>query len=305
MKKFQDKPMGIISAQDLKTAKGKTVYWLMFLFLVIVCIFSVLPAFWTLMTGFKDTQEMYTSTSFFPKNLSFEGMGKSIVTAWKAMDGTRASLNTILISIGATLFTLVVDGLGGYVLSRLKPTGTKLIFTLIVWTMMMPGQIRTVPLFISYMSFPFVAKIPGEVNLMNTYWPMILGAASGAFTVMLFKNNFDGISISYVEAARIDGCGNLRIFSNIMIPLSVPVIMYVAIGSMRGPWGNFFTPYLILTDRKMYTLPVKIYMMQGDGNVKMNTYMLALVISSVPGFLIFMLFQKYIVGGVNIGGVKG
>ncbi len=305
MKRFSEKPAGVINFADLRTVKGQFVYWLIFAILLLVCAACIVPAFWTLMTGFKTSQEIYQSAKFFPENLSFATIKDNLAAAWEAMDAVRASLNTLLICIGGTIFTLVVDGLGGYVLSRLKPTGSKLVFTLIVWTMMMPGQIRTVPLYISYISFPFIKDFPFEVNLMNTYWPMILGAASGAFTVMLFKNNFDSISLSYVEAARLDGCGNGRIFFDIMVPLSVPIIMYVAIGTMRGPWGDFFTPFLILTDKARQTLPVKIYLLQTSATVKMNTYMLCLILSSVPGLLIFALFQKYIVGGINVGGVKG
>ncbi len=305
MKKYSEKPAGVINSADLKTVKGQVVYWIIFVILCLVCVVCILPAIWTLMTGFKTTQEMYQSTKFFPEHFSLSDSFKSISLAWKSMDATRASLNTLLVCIGSTFFTLLIDGLGGYVLSRLKPTGTKLVFTLIVWTMMMPGQIRTVPLFMSYMSFPFIAKFPWELNLLNTYWPMMLGSASSAFTVMLFKNNFDSVSISYIEAARLDGCSNARIFYNIMVPLSVPIIIYVAIGTMRTPWSNFFAPYLILTDKEKYTLPVKIFQLKTDPSVKNNTYMLCLFMSSIPGFLIFALFQKYIVGGVNVGGVKG
>lgn len=305
MKKFSEKPAGVINSADLKTFKGQFVYWLIMLILIFVCATCLIPALWTLSTGFKTSQEIYTSAKFFPENLTWAGIKDSLSLAWTSMDATRSSLNTLVISIGATIFCLVIDGLGGYVLSRLKPTGTKLIFTLIVWTMMMPRQIRTVPVFISYMNWPLVVNTSWQVSLMNTYWPMILGAASGAFTVMLFKNNFDAISISLVEAAKLDGCGNMRIFFNIMVPLSVPIIMYVAIGSMRAPWGDFFDPYLILTDKTKYTLPVTIFSLQTDPSVKMNTYMLCLILSSIPGLLIFVLFQKYIVGGVNVGGVKG
>ena len=305
MKRFSEKTAGVITLTDLKTFKGKFAYWAIFTVLCIISLICIIPAFWTLMTGFKTSQEIYSSAKFFPEHFTLGKALNSLKVSWKAMDASRASLNTLLVCIGSTLVTLVVDGLGGYVLSRLKPTGTKLVFALIVWTMMMPSQIRIVPLYMSYISFPFVAKLPGEVNLINTYWPMILGAASGAFTVMLFKNNFDTISITYVEAARIDGCGNVRIFFNIMVPLSVPIIMYVAIGSMRGPWSDFFTPYLVLNDRTRYTLPVVMFLLKTNSEVKMNTYMLCLIMSSVPGLLIFAFFQKYIVGGINVGGVKG
>ena len=305
MNKFSKKTPGIIMPSELKTLKGKIVYILIILFLAIVCVMSLLPTLWTLLTGFKTSQEMYSSSKLFPENMSWNWIKSNFITAWSAMNATKSSLNTLLISVSSTIFTIVVDGLGGYVLSRLKPKGIKFAFVLIVWTMMMPSQIRIVPLYISYINWPFVAKTSWQLNLLNTYWPMILGSATSAFSVVLFKNSFDSISISLVEAAKLDGCGNMRIFFNIMLPLSVPVIIYVAIGTMRSPWSDFFNPYLILKDKEKFTLPVVIYLLKGDSAVKMNTQMLCLVLSSIPGLLIFMLFQKYIVGGINVGGVKG
>lgn len=305
MKTFAEKPTGIIDRTDLKTFKGQFVYWLIIFVLIVVCVASFIPAVWTLFTGFKTSQEIYTSTKFFPEGLSLSKIREALSVAWKAMDASRASLNTIYISIMSTVFTIFIDGLGGYVLSRLKPKGSKLVFALIVWTMMMPGQIRTVPLFISYMKWPFIADFNWEVSLMNTYWPMILGSTTSAFTVMLFKNSFDAVSISLIEAAKLDGCSNIELFFKIMVPLNIPIIMFVAIGTMRGPWGNFFSPYLILTDKNKYTLPVKIFQLKTDSSIKMNTYLLCLIMSSIPGLAIFIAFQKYIVGGINVGGVKG
>ena len=207
--------------------------------------------------------------------------------------------------IVSTVFSIIVCGFGGYVLSRLKPKGSQLVFSLILWTMMMPHQIRIVPLFISYISFPFLAEVPGEISLLNTYWPMILEAAADAFVVMLFKNNFDTVSMALVESAKLDGCGNGRIFFDIMVPLSKPIIMYVAISKMKNPWGNFLTPYLTLTEKALQTLPIKLFILKSDLNIGMNTYLLCLIIASIPGFIIFACCQKYIMGGINVGGVKG
>lgn len=305
LKRFSDKPAGVINPSDLKTFKGQFVYWLFMAILIILSIICLVPAIWTLCTGFKTSQEIYQSASFFPKSLSWETVKQNIAEAWFYMDGTRTSINTLIISVAGTVVCVLVDGFGGYVLSRLKPKGTKLVFILIVWTMMIPGQIRMVPLYISYMNWPFVVDTSWQVNLLNTYWPMILMAATSAFTVILFKNSFDAVSISLVEAAKLDGAGDLQIFFKIMIPLSMPIVIFTAIGTMRGPWGDFFNPFLILQDATKWTMPVSIFSMQTDPKVKMNIYMLALIISSVPGLLIFALFQKYIMGGINVGGVKG
>lgn len=305
LKRFSKKTAGVINFSDLKTFKGQLVYWLFMLVLILLSVISLIPALWTLATGFKTTQEIYQSASFLPQNLSWATIKANVADAWYYMNGTKTALNTLFISVTGTVVTIVVDGLAGYVLSRLKPRGSKIVFMLIVWTMMLPSQLRTVPLYISYINWPLVANTGWQVNLLNTYWPLILGSATGAFTIILFKNSFDAVSESLIDAATLDGCGYMRIFFNIMLPLSVPIIIFVAIGAMRGPWSDFFTPYLILQDSTKWTMPVAIYNMAGNASVKMNNYMLALILSSIPGLLIFALFQKYIIGGVNIGGIKG
>lgn len=305
MKRFENKTAGIISSADLKTKKGKTVYWIMFSILIVICIASILPTVWVLLMGFKGTQEIYSGMTFFPKDISFVHIKQRVTETVAVMKFGRTLLNTIVLAMGSVIFELTSCGLGGYVISRLKPRGAKLIFMLVVWTMMLPHQIRTVPLFISYLSFPFIADIPGEVSLINTYWPIWLGAMANCFNVILFKNHFDSISTSLVEAAKIDGCGNGRIFFNIMVPLSKPIMLYVTIMTIKASWGAFFTGYLIWNEESVRTLPVQIYMMKSNPDVKLNTYMLALTLATLPMFILFAVFNKQIVTGVNIGGVKG
>ena len=303
MKRFSAKQTGVLSASELKTTKGQIMYWVFFILLTIVSLVSLLPAIWTICTAFKDTQEIYESFSFFPKNITFVKMTSRITESWNALHLGKSFVNTVVLSIGDLVFKVVVCGFGGYVLSKLKPTGTKLLFTLVVWTMMMPGQIRMVPNYISWLHFPFAFDTGLGVNLLDTYWPMWLGAGADTFAVLLFKNAFDGLSNSYVEAAKIDGCTNYGVFFKIMLPLAKPVILYESIMTLSVAWSDFFTPMLILD--KNVVLPLAIYRLQGDATVKMNTYFMALVFASIPPFLIFAFFQKHIMGGINVGGVKG
>lgn len=111
------------------------------------------------------------------------------------------------------------------------------------------------------------------------------------------------LSNSYVEAAKLDGCTNYGVFFKIMLPLVTPVIIYQSIGILSAAWSDFFMPLLVLD--KNVVVPLKIYRLQSDNSVQMNTYFMALVFASLPTFLIFAVFQRKILGGVNIGGVKG
>lgn len=303
MKRFETKQAAVLSNSDLKTVKGRIIYWVMFALLLIIAAISVIPAIWTVVTAFKETQEIYAGFSFFPEKMSWEIFTTRISEAWNYLQLGESIINTLVLSLGNLVFHMIICGFGGYVLSKLKPKGTKLIFTLVVWTMMMPGQIRMVPNYISWLHFPFAADIGLGVNLLDTYWPMWLSTGADTFSVLLFKNAFDALSDSYVEAAKLDGCSNYGVFFKIMFPLSMPVVIYQAIGVLSGAWSDFFTPLLVLD--KNVVVPLKVYRLRNDLNIQMNTYFMALVFSSIPPFIIFALFQKQIMGGVNIGGVKG
>lgn len=301
-KKFKDKPAGLLSHADLRTVKGKTIHWIFVFILFIFSLIAVVPALWVVMTAFKETQEIYTSASFFPQDMSWGKMVTRVTESWKLLRLGDTLLLTLFKSLGDLVFTLVFCGFSGYALSKIKPTGTKLIFTLVVWTMMMPSQIRMVPNYITMLHFPF-AYDWGGINLLNTYWPLWLGYACNSYTIILFKNNFDALSTSYVEAAKIDGCNDAAIFFRIMIPLSVPIVMYVSIGALQGAWADYFGPLIYLTEN--YTLPLKLFKMSSATDVKMNTYFMGLIFGTIPSLIIFLLFQRHILGGITVGGVKG
>ncbi len=303
MKKFSEKQTGILALSDLRTAKGKLIYWMFFSILVMVALISVIPAVWTILTALKDTQEIYSSFSFFPKDMSLGKIISRISESWKALQLGDSIINTIVMSIGQVIMRIVVCGFGGYALSKIKPSGTKLIFILVTWTMMMPSQIRMVPNYISWIHFPWIIETEFSFNLLDTFWPMWFLSGADSFAVLLFKNAFDGLSSAYVDAAKIDGCGNIGVFFRIMLPLAMPLVIFEAISVLSAAWSSFLIPLLVLDE--LMIVPVRIYKLQEDINIMMNTYFMALVFASVPPFLIFAVFQKRILGGVNIGGVKG
>lgn len=307
MSKFQDKTTGLLTNVDLKSARGKILYWILFAILIACCLITFLPAVWTVFTALKDPNEIYTSTKFFPEHLSWRIFVTRVADSWNQLKFGRSIINTFYYSAVAWALKLGVCTFAGYAFSKLKPKGSTMVFILILWTMMMPSQMRTVPNYISYLSFPFASRTEFGIgiNLLNTYWPLWLGGAVDAFAIMLFKNAFDAVSNSIVEAATIDGAGKLQIFFKIMVPLSVPIIIYESIMTLSGAWSNFFGPYLIIQDTTKQLLPAKIFMMGNDGTVKQNTYLMGLIIAAMPQLIIFAFFKRYIMGGINIGGVKG
>lgn len=287
---------GILTDSDMKKAKYKVLYSAMLIGMIIWCLISIVPVIYVMLSGFKDVKEMYEiPASFFPKHIDFSKLSK----VWNEMKFYKYYGNTFLMAIGAVVADVIISGLAGYVLSSLKPKGTRIMLAIIFWIMLLPGTMRTVPLYMEFKSMPIVG-----VNLLETYWPIWIMAGANAFNIILFKNSFDSISRSLVEAAWVDGCSNIRIFFKIIIPLSVPTILVVAIFTFNSQLGQFFWPYLLISSKEKTTIGVLLYKMK-QSSYTMDYQMIALFFSVIPQMIIFAVFQKQIIGGVNVGGVKG
>lgn len=287
---------GSLTAIDMKMGKYKALYIAIIAILVIWCaVICLYPVVWLLLSGFKDVKEMYAlPPTFFPKNFDLGKLGR----VWTEMKLYKYYANTFILAGGCAIFNMVFSGFAGYAISKARPIGTKAIFMILFWIMLLPGTMRTVPIYMTIKDFPYL-----HINMLDSYFPMWIMAVN-AFDIILFKNFFDGISDSLVEAARIDGASNLKIITKIMIPLSIPVICVVGIFTFNGNIGNFFMPLLLISDDSKKVLAVQIYNMK-RGTYSMDYQMLAIFFSMIPQAIIFIIFQKQIMGGINIGGVKG
>lgn len=293
-KNFSSKTEGLLNFSDLKKMRFKLLYGFMFAILVIIGLICILPTIWVFLSGFKSVDEMYAiPPTLIPHEFHFE----NLATAWVKVNFGKYFVNTIYLILGCLFFDIIVNGLAGYVLSRVRPKGSAIIETLIFWSMLLPG-ISMVPLYMTFVNFPVT-----HWNFSGSYIPLWLMAGTNAFNIFLFRNFFNSIPMSYLEAARIDGCSNIGIFMRIILPLSKPIVAVVAIFSITGTWSNFMWPYLLLDDEH-YTVAVKLYQLS-LGTIKNNELMLIMMLSIIPPAIIYMLFSKHIMGGVSMSGLKG
>ncbi len=298
MKKFSrraEKKGGIVLDMEQSLPKIKVLNTIIFLIVLIVALVSVLPILWVVASAFKDIDEfLMDPPTIIPR--SFQPA--KLIKVWNEAKFGRAYFNTLCMGLGNVVFSISLNGLAGFVLSRLKPKGHILILTLILWTMMMPHSMNMVPNFMTFVDFPVI-----HVNLTNTFLPFWLMSGAGTFFLMLFKSFFDSIPTSYLEAARLDGCTELGIYGRIILPLSKPVVFTVAIFVLNGIWGDFLWPYLILTDPKLHTTGIKIYHIQKD--LRIDEQYVSMLFVIVPSVVMYLCFQKYLAQGIAIGGVKG
>lgn len=293
---FQNKDTGTLNSMDMKQSGNKTIYWVLFAILLGLALICLLPPLWVLVSSFKSTKElMAIPPALLPETFDF---GK-FAEVWNKLKFGKYYMNTILLAAGCVVFSVVFNGVTGYVVSCLKPRGSALIITLIIWTMLLPNTLSMVPLFKNMISLPLLG-----LNLTNSYWPMWLCAGANAFNILLFKNSFDSLPVSLVEAARLDGCGRIRVFSKIILPLSKPIIAVVAIFTVNNAWGDFLLPYLILSDRNKQTVMLQLYNTQSSYSFPLDQQLASIVFAIFPPILIFFVFQKYIMGGATMGGIK-
>lgn len=294
--KFSTKTSGLLNFADLKKPQFKILYWLIFAFLVLLSIICIVPTLWVAVSGFKTVKEMYqTPPVLLPTQFDIS----MVTTMLSKVDVIKYFRNSLILIVGCWACDIVINGLAGYVLSRLKPIGSNVIETLVFWSMLIPG-ISMIPLYMTFIDVPLI-----HISLLGSYIPIWIMSGCSAFNILLFRNFFNSIPMSYLEAARIDGCTDLGIFRRIILPLSKPIIMVVTIFSVTGTWGNFMWPFLILGNTQKEPVAVMLYKLKSSAQLMENEYMILLMFSIIPMIIVYCIFQKHIMGGLNMSGLKG
>lgn len=297
-KKKDAQATGIISKFDMQNPSVKVLYGVIWFFMILAVLICFLPPLWCMTSALKDSREFFSvPATLIPRSFHPEKLWET----WEMLNFGQAYLNTIFVLCGSLVMSLVCNGMMGYVLSRLRPRGYKLVLSLVLWTLMLPQSVSQVPLFKNFLSLPILG-----INITESYLPMWLLAGANAFYVLIFKSFFDSIPQSLIEAARLDGCTNLGIFFRVMLPLSKPVLMVIAIFTINASWSDFFWPYLVLGSRsELYTVMVKIFYMAGSSGYSEDIQVVALIFTIIPPTILFLFFQRYIMSGFTLSGIKG
>lgn len=297
-KKKDAQAAGIISKFDMQNPSVKVLYGVIWFFMILAVLICFLPPLWCMTSALKDSREFFSvPATIIPRSFHPEKLWET----WEMLNFGQAYINTVIVLCGSLVMSLVCNGMMGYVLSRLRPRGYKLVLSLVLWTLMLPQSVSQVPLFKNFLSLPILG-----INITESYLPMWLLAGANAFYVLIFKSFFDGIPQSLIEAARLDGCTNLGIFFRVMLPLSKPVLMVIAIFTINASWSDFFWPYLVLGSRsELYTVMVKIFYMAGSSGYSEDIQVVALIFTIIPPTILFLFFQRYIMSGFTLSGIKG
>jgi multiple sugar transport system permease protein len=256
----------------------------------------VLPVILIFVTSLKPDAEIVKFDSFLPRNpaLGWRQNFGHIFTSSEEIPIVRWLLNSFVISSGVTLLVLTVDSLAAYALARLNLPGRKYVFALIIATLMVPGQILLVPVYL----------ILNRLGWIDTPWALIIPAGAGAFGVFLLHQFFKAIPRELEEAAAIDGCSRLGIYWHVILPLSRPALATLGIFTFIGSWNDFLGPLVFLDSLERYTLPVGIALFQSSYASEYGLTLAASVLCTLPIIVVFLMFSKHIIRGMSLSGLK-
>lgn len=283
---------GIVSSYDLKKPANRIIYFLMLLVIALMVYTMLYPILVTFFNALKENREVNTfPPTFLPSTWNWENFG----IGWNYINLTKYVKNTLLIFVGNIASIILILGLAAYSLSKLQLPKRKWIVLFFMTTLFIPPTTYIIPNFLNLR----------ELGLMNTFWAFWLPAAGNAFYLMVIKTFFDDIHNELLEAARVDGASEFRSFLQIVLPLSIPIFATLSIFVFASAWNDWFWPSLILNEEK-YPLATAVYRFVIQARrLDLNIRFAILSIVMVPPIVVFLFFQKFIMRGLQLSGIKG
>ena len=259
--------------------------------LIIVALLFTFPLYWIITGSFKGPQAVNARVPVWfptePTLLNYEKLFEKPALMWM--------FNTVFVCALAMLFTCVAASMGGYALAKKRFTGRALIFSIFVCAMALPKQVILIPL-LKEMAF---------LNLHNTLWAVILPTVGWPFGVFLMKQFSENIPTELLEAARIDGAGEVRTFTQIVFPMIKPGIGALAIFPFINTWNDYFLQLIMLNSTEVLTISLGIAKLQSEMSTDYGLIMAGAALGSIPIIAIFLMFQKFFTRGITMGAVKG
>lgn len=259
--------------------------------LILIGLVGLLPYYWMVSCSVKTTANLFAvPPQWVPNPITWRAYGE----AWRAQDFTRYFLNSALVALAITAGNLLLASLAGYSLAKFRYFGRGLLFLLILSTMMLPLEVTMVPLFLIVKTF----------NWPNTYAGLIVPFLVEGFGVFLMRQYLQGIPNELIEAARIDGASELRIYAQVVMPLCKPALAALGVFTFREAWDMYIWPLIIVTKDSLRTLPLGISLFMSSFGTAWDQLMAVAAIGTLPMILLFFFLQRSFIQGIAITGLK-
>lgn len=251
---------------------------------------TVIPFVWMLLASFKPSLEIIqTGGSIFPQQWTFD----NYIQLFTKLDFGTYLKNTLIVT-GIGMLAVLLNAMAGYGFARYDFKGKNILFLIVLATMMIPGQVTMIPVYLQL----------NAVGLINSYLGIVLPGLASAFGVFLFRQFFANMSEEIFEAARIDGANDAYTFFRIALPLAGPILAVQGLLTFIGGWNSFLWPLIVANEQKYYTLSVGLNLLQGQHQTDYGLQMAGAAFMVIPILIVFVFLQKYILAGFDLTGDK-
>jgi lactose/L-arabinose transport system permease protein len=269
------------------------------LLLTPLALLFLVPIFWMIIAATLPNNEIISSP---PALLP----GDALVDNWNDLNGRfitnnnslgyiRVMINSIVISVIYTTLATLISSMAGYAFAKFEFRFKKFLFTIIILTMTIPYSVVVIPQFL------LVAR---ELGLTNTYWAAILPALANTLGVFFMRQSLLNMPDELLDAARVDGANEFRIFFQIVLPMSLPAMAAIGIVLFLAQWNDYLWPLLVLTDPSSYTIPVALGTLVGLTNISWGGIMIGTALATIPFLVMFLFLQRYFIAGIAAGAIK-
>ena len=264
--------------------------------MIFACLIATFPVFIMVSGAFKSAQELSVNVAGFPIAPTLKNFSRLL--NYNSGLIVRTFLNSVFVSSTYTILCCVLASMAAYAFAKFRFRGRDVIFLILLITMMIPAELNITPLYLIF----------SKINWLNTYWVQIIPGAANVFAVFLLKQNMTSIPDSLLEAARIDGAGELKIFRKIVWPVSSPAIGSLAILQFLSKWNELLYPKIMLTKEKLMPIMVILPTLNETDSARSVPWELVLAgctLVTVPLVIMFLIFQDKFMSSVTLGAVKG
>ena len=263
-------------------------------FLIAMALIVLFPFYWMIISSLKTLDEYRLSVpTFWPTKVMFGNYAEAFTTA----NLGKLFLNTAYVGVVSTLLSLVITVLSAFAFARLEFKGRETLFSALLATMMIPGELFTITNYLTV----------SQLGWLNSFKVLIIPFLVSVFYIFLLRQNFLQIPNELYLAAKVDGCGDLKYLWKVMVPLSLPTLISITILKMMGAWNSYIWPRLVANKEEfsLITNGLRNAFTDTAGDVNYPVQMAAVAIVSAPLFLVFLFLRKYIMAGVSRSGIKG
>lgn len=285
---------------ELNRPMGRVVYVFFIVALAAIAAAWVFPLYWLYTSALKSSS---TIAAFPPTLIPREPIWQNYTRAWTELNYPRYFLNTIVLAAGAWALQMTISVGAAYSFSKLKPAFGNVVFALFLATLMVPPMAYLIPQYLTVVRVPILG-----ISLLDSWSGVLLPLAANAFNIFIIKSFFDEIPRDLTDAAQIDGSGEIQTLVRIIIPMSKPVLSVVTIFTVIGMWKEFFWSFLVLTGAPhLQPIMVALHRMTTALSYPqpLNIQLAGMAIAATPPLILFFIFQKQIIRGITLTGLKG